>query len=78
MLNPNIAIAALDAIKAAGGGQKLATFDLSPDVLDVIDAGDMSFAIDQQQYLQGYLAEARCGYRGGAEHNLFARFVNIS
>lgn len=47
MLNPNIAIAALDAIKAAGGGQKLATFDLSPDVLDVIDAGDMSFAIDQ-------------------------------
>jgi simple sugar transport system substrate-binding protein len=33
----------------------LATFDLSPDVLAAIDAGDMLFAIDQQQFLQGYL-----------------------
>ncbi len=54
-LNPNIAIAALDAIKAAGGEQKLATFDLSPDVLEALEAGEMLFAIDQQQYLQGYL-----------------------
>lgn len=55
-LNPNIAIAALDAIKGAGGSQKLATFDLSPDVLEALEAGDMLFAIDQQQYLQGYLS----------------------
>lgn len=34
---------------------KLATFDLSKDVLNAIKAGDMLFAIDQQQYLQGYL-----------------------
>ncbi len=34
---------------------KIATFDLSPDVLDAIEAGNMLFAIDQQQYLQGYL-----------------------
>jgi simple sugar transport system substrate-binding protein len=54
-LNPVIAMAALDAIKAAGGSQKLATFDLSPDVLTAIEAGEMLFAIDQQQYLQGYL-----------------------
>ena len=33
----------------------LATFDLSQDVLDAIKAGKMLFAIDQQQYLQGYL-----------------------
>src|ERR671913_45981 len=32
-----------------------ATFDLSPEVLEAIDAGDMLFAIDQAQYLQGYL-----------------------
>jgi simple sugar transport system substrate-binding protein len=38
------------------GKVKLATFDLSPEVLDAITAGDMLFAIDQQQYLQGYLA----------------------
>jgi simple sugar transport system substrate-binding protein len=54
-LNPVIAMAARDAIKAAGGSQKLATFDLSPDVLAAIEAGEMLFAIDQQQYLQGYL-----------------------
>ena len=33
----------------------LATFDLSPDVLEAIVAGEMLFAIDQQQYIQGYL-----------------------
>jgi len=31
------------------------TFDLSPGVLEAIDQGKMLFAIDQQQYLQGYL-----------------------
>jgi len=31
------------------------TFDLSPGVLQAIDEGKMLFAIDQQQYLQGYL-----------------------
>ncbi len=54
-LNPIIAIAALDAIKAESGSQKLATFDLSPDVLAAIEGGEMLFAVDQQQYLQGYL-----------------------
>lgn len=54
-LNTNIAIAARDAIKAAGGKQKLATFDLSPDVLTAIEKDEMLFAVDQQQYLQGYL-----------------------
>lgn len=31
------------------------TFDLSPAILDALHAGQMSFAIDQQQFLQGYL-----------------------
>ncbi len=34
---------------------KFATFDLSPEVLEAVRDGDMLFAIDQQQYLQGYL-----------------------
>ena len=34
---------------------KLGTFDLSPGVLEAIRDGKMLFAIDQQQYLQGYL-----------------------
>lgn len=33
-----------------------ATFDLSPEVLENIRDGNMLFAIDQQQYTQGYLA----------------------
>jgi simple sugar transport system substrate-binding protein len=54
-LNQTIAGAALDAIAGAGGAQKVATFDLSPDVLTAIEEGSMLFAIDQQQYLQGYM-----------------------
>jgi simple sugar transport system substrate-binding protein len=54
-LNPVVGIAARDAVKAVKGTQKVATFDLSTDVLDAITAGDLMFAIDQQQYLQGYL-----------------------
>jgi simple sugar transport system substrate-binding protein len=34
---------------------KFGTFDLSPSVLEAIDQGRMMFAIDQQQYMQGYL-----------------------
>jgi len=48
-------MAAHDAIQAVGRDVKMATFDLSPAVLDAIEAGEISFAIDQQQYLQGYL-----------------------
>ena len=34
---------------------KVGTFDLSKDVLSAIKDGSMLFAVDQQQYLQGYL-----------------------
>ena len=56
-LGPTGAIPALQAIEAAGktGAVQIATFDLSPEVLDAIQAGTMLFAIDQQQYEQGYL-----------------------
>ena len=55
-LNPDIAVAARDARTEAGRDDvALATFDLSPDVLTAIEEGEMLFAVDQQQYLQGYL-----------------------
>ena len=54
-LNPDIASAATTAIKGASSNAKLATFDLSPNVLKDIQSGDVQFAVDQQQYLQGYL-----------------------
>jgi simple sugar transport system substrate-binding protein len=56
-LGPTGSTPTLKAIEALGltGKTKLATFDLSPEVLDAILAGNMEFAIDQQQYIQGYL-----------------------
>jgi simple sugar transport system substrate-binding protein len=54
-LNPDIAVAARDAIAGAGSEAKLATFDLSGDVIKAINDDEILFAVDQQQYLQGYL-----------------------
>jgi simple sugar transport system substrate-binding protein len=54
-LNPDIAVAARDAVQGANSDAKLATFDLSGDVVKAIKAGEIEFAVDQQQYLQGYL-----------------------
>ncbi|HEX4941033.1 MAG TPA: sugar ABC transporter substrate-binding protein [Actinomycetota bacterium] len=56
-LGPTGAAPTIAALEEAGtlGDIAFATFDLSPEVLEAIDAGDMLFAIDQAQYLQGYL-----------------------
>jgi simple sugar transport system substrate-binding protein len=56
-LGPTGAEPTLEALDQAGtlGDIAFATFDLSPRVLEEIDAGNMLFAIDQAQYLQGYL-----------------------
>ena len=48
----------VEAVKALGKGQgaiKVASFDMSPKFLEDVTAGDAAFAIDQQQFLQGYL-----------------------
>ncbi|MGA9598459.1 MAG: sugar ABC transporter substrate-binding protein [Acidimicrobiia bacterium] len=56
-LGPTGAQPTLAALDEAGmlGQVKFATFDLSPEVLQAIVDGNMLFAIDQAQYLQGYL-----------------------
>jgi simple sugar transport system substrate-binding protein len=54
-LNPDIASAAVTAVKGASSDAKIATFDLTPNVIKDIKAGTVLFAVDQQQYLQGYL-----------------------
>jgi simple sugar transport system substrate-binding protein len=54
-LNPDIAVAARDAKQGASSEAKVATFDLSGDVVKAIKNGEIEFAVDQQQYLQGYL-----------------------
>jgi simple sugar transport system substrate-binding protein len=49
---------ALAAVRDAGRliGLTLATFDIGADALDALEAGELAFAVDQQPYLQGYLA----------------------
>lgn len=56
-LGPTGSAPALAALEAEGklGEIPLATFDLSPEVLEAVRDGNMLFAIDQQQYIQGYL-----------------------
>jgi len=56
-LGPTGAVPVLEALRDEGliGVVALATFDLSPEVLGAISSGEMLFAIDQQQYTQGYL-----------------------
>ncbi len=46
------------AVKSVGraGDVKVASFDLSASFLESVVAGDAAFAIDQQQFLQGYLS----------------------
>ncbi|HWT35486.1 MAG TPA: sugar ABC transporter substrate-binding protein [Paraburkholderia sp.] len=59
-LGPDQATGVLRGVKDAGMSGKIyvATFDLSPDILKSIQAGQIAFAIDQQPYLQGYLSVA--------------------
>jgi simple sugar transport system substrate-binding protein len=56
-LGPNSADPALAALRSTGRATRVSfgTFDLTPRVLEAIRDGHMLFAIDQQQYLQGYL-----------------------
>ncbi|MER5324273.1 sugar ABC transporter substrate-binding protein [Streptosporangium roseum] len=54
-LNPAVAVAARDAIADGGSKARLATFDLSADVVAAVKDGEILFAVDQQQYLQGWL-----------------------
>lgn len=48
---------ALQAVEETGnsGKVKIASIDLTPDVLEAVKNGDILFTSDQQQYLQGYL-----------------------
>jgi len=55
-LGAPIALDALKALDQAGSSAKLATFDLNIDAAQDIKDGKIEFSVDQQPYLQGYLA----------------------
>jgi simple sugar transport system substrate-binding protein len=70
-LGATAALPALAAVRAGGLGRgvQLATFDLSPEVLEAVRIKRMLFAVDQQPYLQGYLPIVLLAER--AQHMLF-------
>ncbi len=55
-LGAQFALASVESVKQTGGKAEVATFDLNEDLVDAVRRGDVQFAVDQQPYLQGYLA----------------------
>lgn len=55
-LGAPVALAALEAVGEANSYAKVATFDTNAAVVDAIKNGLVEWAVDQQPFLQGYLA----------------------
>jgi len=55
-LSAPVALAALEAAAEANSFARIATFDTNANVVKAIKNGTLDWAIDQQPYLQGYLA----------------------
>ncbi|WP_326574199.1 sugar ABC transporter substrate-binding protein [Streptomyces sp. NBC_00487] len=55
-LGAPIALTAVQSVSDASSEAKVATFDLNEDLVRAVKDGDVEFAVDQQPYLQGYLA----------------------
>ncbi|MFJ5779193.1 sugar ABC transporter substrate-binding protein [Streptomyces sp. NPDC093094] len=73
-LGAPIALTAAQSVAEAGSEAKVATFDLNKQLTKAIADGTVEFAVDQQPYLQGYLAidslwlyENNGNYMGGGE-----------
>jgi len=54
-VGPVIAMSGLQAAQDLGIDLIIGGFDMTPELLGAIEAGDIAFTVDQQQYLQGYL-----------------------
>lgn len=54
-LNSAVAAVAVESAADAGSDASIATFDLNQDVIGGIQDGSIAFAVDQQQFEQGYL-----------------------
>jgi len=54
-VGPHVCEAAAAAVKEVGADIHLSCFDMTPGVIDLIDAGEVQYTVDQQQYLQGYM-----------------------
>ncbi|MFF7734399.1 MULTISPECIES: substrate-binding domain-containing protein [unclassified Streptomyces] len=73
-LGAPFALTAVQSVADAGSKAKVATFDLNKELISAVKGGDIQFAVDQQPYLQGYLAvdglwlyKNNGNYSGGGE-----------
>ncbi|MFF3333019.1 sugar ABC transporter substrate-binding protein [Streptomyces sp. NPDC002888] len=73
-LGAPFALTATQAVSETGSKAKVATFDLNKELTSAIEKGSIQFAVDQQPYLQGYLAvdslwlyKNNGNYMGGGE-----------
>jgi simple sugar transport system substrate-binding protein len=55
-LGAPIALAAVQSVTTAGSEANIATFDTNAALVDAIKGGQVQWAVDQQPFLQGYLA----------------------
>lgn len=51
-----VGLAAVNSVKDAGSQAKVATFDTNAELVEAIKDGRIRFAVDQQPYVQGYMA----------------------
>lgn len=69
-----VALTAVQSVDETGSKAKIATFDLNKELIAAVKDGSVEFAVDQQPYLQGYLAvdslwlfKNNGNYSGGGE-----------
>ena len=55
-LGAPIALTAAQSVQNSGSAAKVVTFDTNAELVNAIKAGDVQWAVDQQPFLQGYLA----------------------
>ncbi len=55
-LGAPIALDAIKSVKSANSSAKIGTFDTNEQLVKAIQDGQIQFAVDQQPYMQGYLA----------------------
>ncbi|KUO19117.1 substrate-binding domain-containing protein [Streptomyces dysideae] len=55
-MGAQFALAAVGSVKESGSDAGVATFDLNNELVKAVKSGSVQFAVDQQPYLQGYLA----------------------
>ncbi|MBT3150443.1 sugar ABC transporter substrate-binding protein [Streptomyces sp. CHD11] len=86
-LGAPFALTAVQSIDESGSKAKVATFDLNKELTGAIQEGNIEFAVDQQPYLQGYLAvdglwlhKNNGNYSGGGEQPVLTgpAFVDTS